>query len=120
MLNLEPIKARLAAATPGIWYFDVHGLPPQERGGVRVLDNWLFWEDEATESDTELIAAAPTDLAVLVAEVERLRAAIREHGETHLGACCTIDDHKLWGSIGMEPGCVQHSGEPEGKNNAES
>ena len=76
MLNLEPIKARLAAATPGIWYFDVHGLPPSERGGVRVLDSWLFWEHEADDSDTQLIANAPADLAALVAEVERLRRMI--------------------------------------------
>lgn len=76
MLNLEPIKARLAAATPGIWYFDVDGLPPSERGGVRVLDNWLFWEDEATAEDTDLIANAPADLAALVKEVENQREII--------------------------------------------
>jgi hypothetical protein len=53
MLDLDPIKARLAAATPGPWVYSCN--------------------------DAYLIANAPTDLAALVAEVERLRAAIKSH-----------------------------------------
>ena len=87
------IEARLAAATPGPWSFHIlpqpvgitaatihseHGpretcwtvdLPP-EIGGM------------GTDKDAELIAHAPSDLAALLAEVERLRGqneAVREH-----------------------------------------
>ena len=86
-LDLEPIKERLAAATPGPW--DFHVLPqsvgitvatihseqgprekrwtadlPPEIGGV------------GTEKDAEFIANAPEDIAALIAEVERLRATV--------------------------------------------
>ncbi len=83
-LDLEPIKARLAAATPGPWGFHVLPQPvgitvatihseqgpretcwtvdlPPEIGGM------------GTEKDAEFIANAPEDIAALVAEVERLR-----------------------------------------------
>ncbi len=33
-------------------------------------------------------------------EVERLRSAIHEHAETHLGSCCTDDDRNWWGALG--------------------
>ena len=80
MLDLEVIKARLAAATPGPW----EQMPSKNKGGV---DRYVGppgcgpicemsvirekWGD-----DMRLIANAPTDLAALVAEVERLRAEV--------------------------------------------
>ena len=86
-IDLDPIKERLAVATPGPWDFSVlpqsvgitvatihseHGpretcwtvdLPP-EIGGM------------GTEKDAEFIAHAPEDIAALVAEVERLRGQV--------------------------------------------
>lgn len=82
-LDLEPIKARLDSAPRAPWV--------GEREGN--TDTWRFWfgfvDGEAT---AELIAYAPTDLAALVAEVERLRAVatwlakerIDEHGRHDL------------------------------------
>ena len=60
-LDLEPIKERLAAATPGPW--DFHIIPP-EIGGM------------GTGADAEFIANAPEDIAALIAEVERLRGQV--------------------------------------------
>ncbi len=62
MLNLAPIKARLAAATPGPWSV-------AEIGGFQTT---------GLKEDDELIVNAPADLAALVAEVERLRAKVAE------------------------------------------
>ena len=85
MLNLEPIKARLAAATPGPWEM----MPSKNKGGV---DRFvgppgcdfpvceMFVINEKWGDDMRLIANAPTDLAALVAEVERLREQV-EHGK---------------------------------------
>lgn len=59
MLDLQPIKSRLAAATPGPWRFTK----------IRPQPN----------PDADLIANAPQDLAALVAEVERLRDGIKKY-----------------------------------------
>lgn len=60
-LDLEVIKARLVNELPGPW--------------------------ERTEKDKKFIAAAPTDIAALIAEVERLRVEVQG-----------LDDHlhKRW------------------------
>jgi hypothetical protein len=76
-LNLEPIKARLAAATPGPW----RQMPSKNKGGV---DRYVGTPGcdpvcemsvirEKWGEDMCLIANAPIDLAALVQEVERLR-----------------------------------------------
>jgi hypothetical protein len=81
MLDLEPIKARLAAATPGPW----EAMPSKNKGGVDrfvgppgcdfpVCEMFVTWEKWG--NDMYLIANAPTDLVTLVEEVERLR---RQH-----------------------------------------
>jgi hypothetical protein len=78
MLDLEPIKARLAAATPGPW----EAMPSKNKGGVDrfvgppgcdfpVCEMFVIWEKWG--DDMYLIANAPTDLVTLVEEVERLR-----------------------------------------------
>ena len=84
--HLEEIRARLAAATPGPWdyWFEVEtrvgpsrenpiALVKQMRharcpGGVR---------GTGVDADAALIAAAPTDLRDLLAEVQRLQAEIQ-------------------------------------------
>lgn len=92
MLDIEPIKARLAAATPGPW-------SPRHAGhGSHVTTGRydVAWcgttfgvdrngtygrEGAGCVADAELIANAPTDLAALIAEVERLRNIIGEARE---------------------------------------
>ena len=88
MLDKDAIKARLEAATPGPWREGRHV-------GVVVCDTRTFryesLEDEARDveyyggypicesalsKDRDLIAHAPTDIADLLAEVERLEATL--------------------------------------------
>lgn len=73
MLDLRPIKGRLAAATPGPWSLDVTYFQPKS---IWARVGKLFSADDATFADCDLIAHAPTDLASLVAEAERLRIAV--------------------------------------------
>ena len=84
-VNLDPIKARLAAATPGPWGiqgaqsdYEIVGPGPSVGGwtqGPFVLEFSTWPSPRALKwKDAELIAHAPSDLAALVAEVERLRA----------------------------------------------
>lgn len=88
MLDLQPIKARLAAATPGPW--EPAELQGQSRRnsffsvavvGRREVRAGIPCQAQPDERDADLIANAPTDLAALVAEVERLRGAIKAHQE---------------------------------------
>lgn len=85
MLDLEPIKARLEAATAGPWCCEsdwpmVYSLAPGQQGkfvasglaGAQTKANRL----PVAPPNMVFIAAAPTDLAALVAEVLRLRHVI--------------------------------------------
>ena len=82
-VNLEAFKARIAKATPGPWEWIVwtrrHMLV--YRTGMKSLLTVLETQGDveadypcANEADRDLIQHAPTDLAVLIEEVERLRA----------------------------------------------
>lgn len=75
MLDLQPIKARLAAATPGPWTEEA-GLWKAFWG----LRRRAYWHNDplGRDEDADLIVNAPTDLAALVAEVERLRKSLAE------------------------------------------
>jgi hypothetical protein len=78
MLNLEPIKARLAAATPGPWEIGEVCEDASRRfvsGAGLIIATPRSWEGHY---DAELISHAPSDLAALVAEVERLQALVAE------------------------------------------
>lgn len=78
MLDLQPIRARLAAATSGPWraipWYDL----PQEVAPIAEVSMVGVFSDcpvsGSPAQDADLIANAPTDLAALVTEVERLRA----------------------------------------------
>jgi hypothetical protein len=78
-INLDAIKARLAAATPGPWRVSRQNI--DERPGTSevcdlVNDCWVIVEHNDLgryEDDADLIAHAPADIAALLAEVERLR-----------------------------------------------
>jgi len=85
LLDLEAIKARIAKATPGPWEWSIrpkrHMLvsPLSARGFLTVLETQGDVEADypcAKDADRDLIQHAPTDLAALVAEVERLRAEL--------------------------------------------
>lgn len=65
-LDLEPIKALEAAATPAPWRYD----------GGQGFDRPEPMASHRNKADAEFIAAARTDIPALVAEVERLREAL--------------------------------------------
>jgi len=83
-LDLEPIKARIARATPGPWRVKETDPRSIHRGTVQVEENGRVIETVAEcycggyeghgLRNAELVANAPTDLDALIAEVERLRA----------------------------------------------
>ena len=86
-LDLEPIKERLAAATPGPW--DFHVLPQSVGITVATIHSEqgpreTCWTADlppeiggmGTEKDAEMIAHAPEDIAALISEVERLREQV--------------------------------------------
>ena len=84
-LDLDPIRARLAAATPGPWEVD----ECSEETTVIVAGSDLtiicseLWQGWEGTQDAALIANAPTDMAALVAEVERLRESVQRVREVH-------------------------------------
>lgn len=85
LLDLDAVKARIAKATPGPWEWSIrpkrHMLEHRfsARGFFTVLETQGDVEADypcAKDADRDLIEHAPTDLAALVAEVERLRAEL--------------------------------------------
>ena len=93
-LDLEPIKERLAAATPGPWRVWTDPDPTKVRA-TAVETAWCHGDIEGdtelitdylpTDADAEMIAHAPSDLAALVAEVEQLRAERDGDGDVESG-----------------------------------
>ncbi len=104
MFDLEPIQARLAAATPGDW--SVKQQAPADQGYAPLVvtdgDDVLYVAKCQTQGDADLIASAPTDLSDLVAEVKRLTGAILLHAATQPIEAFTPQDRELWASIGIE------------------
>lgn len=84
-LDLDPIKERLAAATPGPWRVWRDPDPTRARA-TAVETAWCYGDIEGdtelitdylpTDADATFIANTPSDLAALVAEVERLRVTV--------------------------------------------
>lgn len=82
MLDLNPIKARLAAAAPGPW--ECSRERPDHTGDHVVCEATFDVRRVASAGrwvNALLIANAPGDLAALVAEVERLRELLDQAGE---------------------------------------
>lgn len=75
-LDLTPIKQRLDAATDGPWEWDKDILRSTSRDGASVLLPLTSGELACDLYCRTLIASAPTDIAALIAEVERLRAEV--------------------------------------------
>lgn len=74
MIDLTAIKARLAAATPGPWRKG-DGRSGRSPATIYASSSVVVYLVD-NPRDRILIANAPTDLAALVAEVERLRAVL--------------------------------------------
>lgn len=89
MLDLEAIRTRVDAATPGVWSWkgqDVHDPPEMyddERGHLAVgedFEDWVLWANglhtdgflNCSDADAEFIAHARTDVPALLVEVVRL------------------------------------------------
>lgn len=82
-LDLAPIKARLAAATPGPWTWVCHSTAGVSEWTVfDAADHALATNRHGWRPDAEFIAHAPTDIAALLAEVERLRAELADEYHT--------------------------------------
>ena len=76
MLDLEPIKERLAAATPGPWFADDDGGVSTEPHAYTMTSTPVVDTEGCgmgNPKDAIFIANAPEDIAALVAEVEQLR-----------------------------------------------
>jgi hypothetical protein len=93
----EEIRARVAKVTPGPWHLFTNRHPtsdgqrwgcvekkrhPAGGAGTPLLDG-CYWTGERQRADADLIAHAPADLAWLLAENDRLRAALNHI--SHLG-----------------------------------
>jgi flavin-dependent dehydrogenase len=78
MIDLEAIKARLSAATPGPWRRDGNHRAKVRGGDGDTLTRVVPESSDepwspTDEANADLIAHAPGDIAALIAEVERLR-----------------------------------------------
>lgn len=91
MTTTQEIRARLEAATPGPWVWErqfdspgEHWIAADNHQCVRVTARHDGVSSSSTrcvraDANAALIASAPTDLAYLLGEVERLRAGIEAH-----------------------------------------
>ena len=90
-LDLEPIKERLAAATPGPWKakedsWDGYSVVIDDNGpGVSIIAEQIGQGEDGGWGDAEFIAHAPEDIAALISEVERLRAERDGDGDVESG-----------------------------------
>jgi hypothetical protein len=79
--ELQAIRERLANATPGPWEafkdndggYNTEWLVTTADGYVAICD----WGNGTLKSDAQFIAHAPTDIAALIAEVEKLKAKLK-------------------------------------------
>lgn len=81
MLNIEEIKAREQAATPGPWTFNdaiLHIYQDVEHG--ERIANAEIGQRKTTQkiSDAAFIAHSRTDIPALIEEVERLKATMKQ------------------------------------------
>jgi hypothetical protein len=83
MLDLEPIKARLAAVPAPPWceFAESGGWWIQQRGNEGdPLGEPICVSDDMPPGLVAFLVAAPADIQALIAEVERLRAALNTVG----------------------------------------
>jgi hypothetical protein len=94
MTSLPEIKARLAAITPGEWictYYDFETLLISVRIGAKHIAFCPAHKPAEKTPDADFIAHAPTDIAALIAEVERLTAIFNAG---HADDCSGIGEYE--------------------------
>ena len=106
MLDLDAIKARLAAATPGPWTshgWEVDGADDEPAGerlivaDAKTVVGLSYYDGDhitCSRVDADIIANAPTDIAALVAEVERLRKIFDDAGQGEHNVLALIDHYQ--------------------------
>jgi hypothetical protein len=76
---LDEIEARLKAATPGPWRTrDKSTILSKTDFVASTFDNGPYFDTELEETNSNLIAHAPTDLQTLIAIVRRYEEALQE------------------------------------------
>jgi hypothetical protein len=110
MLDLKPIQDRLSAVTPGAWHpvefpsAKYVGVTAEHWDGCDMGYHVCSTEDcdpEDALPNAVFIAHAKADVAALVAEVERLRAAIalhRDRWRSGVGSGAWVH-RKLWETL---------------------
>lgn len=95
-LDLDAIRERLEAATPGPWTAhdwpeqDLYGDKVRDRTGLLVAQTWPGPPSYSEQANAEFIAHSRTDVAALLDEVDRLRT-LSERLASRL-------DYHAWGS----------------------
>ncbi len=84
--RIDEIRARLAAATPGLWREATwHGpieWPSGYQQSIMAHGPLYKWEDSALAiRDAKFIAAAPTDIAALLEAYAVMRFTLEDSGE---------------------------------------
>ena len=80
ILDIDAIKKREAAATPGPWTLDEPYEVDDKGTQVTFINGPEWWYDGGlieSQSDADFIAAAREDVPRLIAEVERLREWVK-------------------------------------------
>jgi hypothetical protein len=112
MLDLDPIKDRLSAATPGTWHpvefpaAKYVGVTAEHWDGCDMGYHVCSTEDcdpEDAVPNATFIAHAKADVEALVAEVERLRAAVERHRREAQAVNILVEpalaDARLWAEV---------------------
>lgn len=71
--ELETIRVRLSAATPGPWKAEIFGGMWGVYSQVALYNQQFDLLEDVSDDNAEFIAHAPTDIAGLLAEIERLK-----------------------------------------------
>lgn len=96
MMRLDEIEARLAAATPGPWEADALEGNLDAANGTRVA-NVGWWSD----TDADIIAHAPADLAALVEFARLIEAANDRYMKGFIGpVSLSVDVHAALQKLG--------------------
>jgi hypothetical protein len=100
----DEIRARLEAATPGPW--EASPAPDYPDPGIGFAWDVMRGREVVAGApmvgtDADLIANAPADLAYLLGEVERMRAALYKISQEtpDLSACVAVADEALFGLV---------------------
>jgi hypothetical protein len=116
MLDLEPIKARLAAATSQPW--EVAEAHTYKDGKQTVSELFVRRPDDdvsiaadildpttsnPSQANADFIAHTPADVWALIGEVERLRAALAVYADRENWYCASGDHYAHW-FRGWRPG----------------